>query len=81
MVTFDPRRMKQAVHLRTIPAVPHRVKQLFDPPEPVDGEVVDVDTGYANAVVVTVEREGDRYHETYELADVEPATPARSHER
>ena len=42
-------------------------------PTRVDGTVLDVDWGYPSSVVVTVEKDGDRYYETYELAAVERA--------
>lgn len=39
-------------------------------PDPVNGEVVDIDTGYDRTIVVTVEKGGVIYYETYELTDV-----------
>ncbi|MFC4549803.1 MULTISPECIES: hypothetical protein [Halorussus] len=40
-------------------------------PTPVDGTVVDVDFGYLTSVVLTVEKDGERYYETYGLVSVE----------
>lgn len=39
-------------------------------PEPISGRVVDVDCGYSGAIVLTVEADGSRYYETYELTAV-----------
>ncbi|UPV74823.1 hypothetical protein M0R89_01835 [Halorussus limi] len=40
-------------------------------PTRVEGTVLDVDWGYPSSIVVTVESDGERYYETYELAAVE----------
>lgn len=53
------------------------MKQLVRSPDLVEGELVDVDTGYKNAVIITVEDNGDIYYETYVLADVERSEAAR----
>lgn len=60
-----------------VPFVPRRMKQLVRSPDLVEGELVDVDTGYKNAVIITVEDNGDIYYETYVLADVERSEAAR----
>lgn len=77
MVGSVSQRMEQVVRPRTLLSVFRGVKHLVGPSEPVEGEVVDVDTGYESVVVVTVERNGDTYYETYELTDVEPAKSTR----
>lgn len=61
---------------RSASSFPARVKRVVSPPDPVEGEVVDVDTGYERSVVVTVERNGETHYETYELANVESSQPS-----
>lgn len=56
-------------------SVTHRLKQVVNHPEPVDGEVVDIDTGYEETIVLTVEADGETYYETYEIIHVEKAKP------
>lgn len=51
-------------------SAPARIARQILRPDPVDGEVVEIDTGYNDTIVVTVEKEGEIYYETYELADV-----------
>lgn len=43
-------------------------------PIPVNGTVVDVDTGYPRSIVLTVEKDGERFYETYELVSVDVET-------
>lgn len=43
-------------------------------PTPVEGTVVDVDFGYPASVVLTVEKDGERYYETYGLVSVDRET-------
>lgn len=50
---------------------PARLRKRFSTPESVDGEVLQIDTGYDQAVVLTVEKDGEIYYETYELTSVE----------
>lgn len=55
--------------------VHRRIKQMVAHPEPVDGEVQDIDTGYTDTIVVTVEKDGEIYYEQYELTDVLEVKP------
>lgn len=57
-------------------SVTHRLKHMVTHPEPVDGEVVDIDTGYEQTIVVTVEAGGETYYEQYELTNITEAKPA-----
>lgn len=58
------------------PAI-RQLKQLVKRPEPVDGEVVEIDTGYTYTVVLTVETNDNTYYEEYELVDVKEENPSR----
>lgn len=51
-------------------SVTRRLKHAMSQPEPIDGEVVDIDTGYEGTIVLTVEADGETYYEEYELTNI-----------
>lgn len=57
-------------------SVIRRLKHVMTYPEPIDGEVVDIDTGYEATIVVTVETDGETYYEEYELTNITESEPA-----
>lgn len=61
-VARDPSDMDQAFT--------HRLKEVVGQPEPINGEVVNIDTGYEETVVLTVESDEERYVEEYDLTSV-----------
>lgn len=56
-------------------SVTRRLKQVMTHPEPVDGEVVAIDTGYETTIVLTVETDEETYFEVYELTAISKAKP------
>lgn len=69
--------IKQVLARQTVTSLFRQLKQGTNPPEPVDGKEINIDTGHERTVVVTVEANGEKYYETYELKSVDSSKPSR----
>lgn len=58
-----------------LPLAP-QLKQVVARPDPIKGEVVDIDTGYETTIVLTVEADEETYYEVYELTNISTAKPS-----
>lgn len=57
------------------PSLVHSFEQRIRKPEPTDGEVVDIDTGYEQTIVLTVDADDGTYYEEYELTEIRTSKP------